>query len=82
LAAHPNLRIFITHGGLLSTQEALNRGVPVIGIPIFADQDVNMKKAELSGYGITVNFRNLTTESISSAIKEVLENPRYVQKLL
>ncbi|PSN51259.1 hypothetical protein C0J52_11767 [Blattella germanica] len=80
ILAHPNLRIFITHGGLLSTQEALNRGVPVIGIPLFADQDENMKKAELSGYGIIVSFRTLTTESISSAIKEVLENPRYANQ--
>lgn len=36
--AHPNIKLFITHGSLLSTQESIYFGKPVIGIPIFGDQ--------------------------------------------
>ncbi len=37
-AAHKNTKLFITHAGLLSTQESIYHGVPMLGIPIFADQ--------------------------------------------
>lgn len=38
ILAHPNVKVFITHGGLMSTQEGVYRGVPFFGIPIYADQ--------------------------------------------
>lgn len=38
--AHPNVKLFITHGGLLGTTEALVEGIPLLGIPIFGDQKV------------------------------------------
>ena len=74
--AHPNVRLFITHGGLLSTQEAINRGVPIVGIPVFGDQETNMKKAQSAGIGVLLEYKNVTTESVKWAITEVLENPR------
>lgn len=36
--AQNNTKLFITHAGLLSTQEAVWYGVPMLGIPIFAEQ--------------------------------------------
>lgn len=38
LVAHKNTKLFITHSGLMSSQEAIYHGVPMLGIPIFADQ--------------------------------------------
>ena len=40
ILGHKNIRVFITHGGLLSTQEAIYHGVSLLGLPLFADQDV------------------------------------------
>jgi glucuronosyltransferase len=75
IAAHPNVRLFITHGGLLSTQEAVNRGVPLLGIPIFGDQSLNMGRAVSAGFGLKIEFDNVTTESLTWAIREIIETP-------
>lgn len=40
ILAHDNVKLFVTHGGLLSCIESIYRGKPVVGIPIFADQMV------------------------------------------
>ncbi|PSN29441.1 UDP-glucuronosyltransferase [Blattella germanica] len=76
ILAHPNIRLFITHGGLLSTQEALDRGVPVVGIPVFADQFLNSNRAVLAGYGIRLDYSNVTEESLLWAVKEVIDHPK------
>jgi glucuronosyltransferase len=59
-------------------QEAINRGVPLLGIPIFGDQNLNMERAVSAGYCVMVEFSNVTEESLTWAIREILENPRYV----
>jgi glucuronosyltransferase len=74
--AHRNVRLFITHGGLLSTQEAIHRGVPLVGIPIYADQRGNIARIVSFGAGIKVDFENITMESVTWALNEVLNNQR------
>lgn len=38
ITGHENTKLFITHGGLLSTQEAIYNAVPMLGIPVLVDQ--------------------------------------------
>jgi len=76
-SAHPNVRLFITHGGLLSTQETIHWGIPVVGIPLLGDQKLNMARAVAAGYGVQLDYANVTAESLDWALKEVLENSRY-----
>ncbi|GFG31351.1 hypothetical protein Cfor_12920 [Coptotermes formosanus] len=77
ILAHPNVRLFITQGGLLSTQEAIDRGVPIVGIPIHADQRYNLARVVSFGIGIQLDFENITTESVMWALNEVLNNQSY-----
>ncbi|XP_066259819.1 UDP-glycosyltransferase UGT5-like [Euwallacea similis] len=79
ILAHPNMRLFITHGGLLSTTETIYHGVPILAIPIFADQHSNAAKAVDGGYGLQLKYldSNFTEERLEYLIKELLNNPKY-----
>ncbi|XP_045503984.1 UDP-glucosyltransferase 2-like [Colias croceus] len=80
ILAHPNLKLFITHGGQLSTTEAIHFGVPVIGIPTMGDQHINMRTVVQKGFGITVNLAENMAADLYKAIKEVSANPIYKRK--
>jgi glucuronosyltransferase len=60
----------------LSLLEAVTRGIPVVGIPLFHDQNLNMARAVSAGYGLKISFNNITTESLTWAIQEAIESPK------
>lgn len=68
------MKLFITHGGLLGTIESLYRGVPVLGIPVFFDQLMNMRNAERLGVGISVPYKEFTEEKFFNAINRMLRD--------
>ncbi|GBP42194.1 Ecdysteroid UDP-glucosyltransferase [Eumeta japonica] len=78
ILAHPNCILFVTHGGMLSTTEAVHFGVPIIGIPVIGDQHNNVKKAVRKGFAMKVDLSYDTPKELKSAIEEVLSNPRSV----
>ncbi|KAG5871164.1 hypothetical protein JTB14_016314 [Gonioctena quinquepunctata] len=76
---HPNTKAFITHGGLLSSLETVHYGVPIIGIPVYGDQKSNIARAVQNGYAISIPFSELSEDKLVQAMKEVLENPKYLK---
>lgn len=67
----------MTHGGLLSTQEAIYHGVPVLGLPFINDQLLNMDKAVHDGYALQLRWGELDEERLHGAVEELLFNPAY-----
>ena len=66
----------MTHGGLLSNEEAIYHGVPLVGIPVFGDQDWNMKHSEQLGFARTLELRDFTEEAVLAALDEIINEPR------
>lgn len=75
--AHPNIKLFITHGGMLGTLEALYYSIPVLGIPFWGDQERNMECYTTTGWALSMSYNNLTDESFGWAINEILSNPMW-----
>jgi glucuronosyltransferase len=73
---HPNVRAFITHGGLMGTMEAVFSGVPMVAIPLFGDQFHNVKNFEDEGIAVKLDHMTITKEKVLRALREVLDNPR------
>lgn len=80
ILAHPNCVLFITHGGLLSTSEAVHYGKPIIGIPVFADQFANVQRAVEKGFARKVDLTYTMDADFKVQIEKILGNPSYAQK--
>ncbi|KAF5287369.1 hypothetical protein FQA39_LY15972 [Lamprigera yunnana] len=78
---HPNIKLFITQGGLQSTEEAIYARVPIVVLPFFGDQEFNAKTIQSRGFGLMVNYRTLKKEEFKEAILEVINNPTYKDKV-
>jgi glucuronosyltransferase len=72
---HPNVRAFITHGGLMGTMEAVYSGVPMVAIPLFGDQFHNVRNFEDEGIAVKLDYMSLTKDKVLTALREVLDNP-------
>jgi len=62
----------------MSTIESIDRGVPIIGIPIFSDQPMNIRNAVHAGIGLRLDFDDITEDGLYTTIREVVDNPRWV----
>ncbi|XP_026314402.1 UDP-glucuronosyltransferase 1-7C-like [Hyposmocoma kahamanoa] len=80
ILAHPNIRLFITHGGALSTFEAIHYGVPLLAVPVFGDQPVNARRAEQAGYARVVPFEPTFAPKLEIALTEMLRNDSYYHR--
>lgn len=72
------MKAFITHGGLMGSMEAIYFGIPMIGIPLFGDQYMNIRKA--ANMKIAVNLESIddvTEENLYNAINTVLHDETY-----
>ncbi|KAK4881464.1 hypothetical protein RN001_004783 [Aquatica leii] len=74
---HPNVKLFITQGGVLSISEAVYHHVPIIGIPVMSDQRSNIKRMVSKGCGLLIEFKDASKKDFLTAILEVINNPKY-----
>lgn len=77
LIAHPKTRVFISHCGLLGVIEAVVSGVPVLGVPMFADQPLNVAALKDKGVALSVDYNNISVNSLSDALNTLLHDTGY-----
>ena len=81
LIAHPNLKVFVTHGGIGSLTEAIYHKATLVGIPFAQDQKPNLIRAEKNGYAILLDYGTITEEIITTAVQKAMESPEMAAAL-
>jgi MGT family glycosyltransferase len=70
-------KLFITHGGMNSTNEGFYFGVPLIVIPQSADQPIIAGQVANIGAGIKLQMQSLTASQLLEAADHVLNTPSF-----
>ncbi|XP_031770384.2 UDP-glycosyltransferase UGT5-like [Galleria mellonella] len=84
LLRHPKVKLFITQGGLQSTQEAIFAGVPLLGMPLNIDQFYNVENYIRLKIGLRQDLKTLNEEKFGETILTLLNDKSYrdnVQRL-
>ncbi|KAM8801685.1 UDP-glucuronosyltransferase 2A3-like isoform 1-T1 [Rhynchonycteris naso] len=82
LLGHPKTKAFITHGGINGIYEAIYHGVPMVGVPMFADQHDNIAHMKAKGVAVEVNLHTMTSADLLNAVRTVINDPSYKENMV
>jgi N-glycosyltransferase len=69
--------LFVTHAGFGGVQEALAAGVPMVALPLYAEQPANARRLAELGLGMALDAYASDAASIAAACRKVLDDPAY-----
>ena len=73
----PYCDLVLTHGGSGTVMTALSHGLPMVIVPVSADQPENALRCEQIGVARVVPPDNRTPDAFRKAVRDVLQNPGY-----
>ncbi|KAJ0171756.1 hypothetical protein K1T71_012519 [Dendrolimus kikuchii] len=82
LLRHPKIKLFITQGGLQSTDEAISAGVPLIGVPMLGDQWYNVEQYVRHKIGARLDLETLTKDKFKDTIQMVIGDESYKNNII
>lgn len=80
ILAHKNIVLFITHGGVFGTQEGIYHGVPMLFIPVYADQFRNAQRCVDAGYAELLRFVDVTTNAVVEKLRALFNDSKYTHR--
>ncbi|MGW4528062.1 nucleotide disphospho-sugar-binding domain-containing protein [Amycolatopsis sp. NPDC004378] len=75
LAVLRRSRVFVTHGGMNSTMEAIAAGVPMVVVPQMAEQAMTAERVARLGLGVRLDPVDVTPARLASAVRFVADDP-------
>jgi hypothetical protein len=67
----------VCHCGFGTTLGAITNGVPIVAVPLFADQPFNARRVHETGAGILVDGGGKDGDALRAAVTRILEDPSY-----
>lgn len=77
LLAHKNTRLFVTHCGNNGQYEALLNAVPMVGLPMFAEQFHNAYRLSARGFGVSLNYNSFSADQLFDAMRTAIDNATF-----
>jgi UDP:flavonoid glycosyltransferase YjiC (YdhE family) len=71
--------LVICNGGSLTTYQALDAGVPILGVCSNMDQLLNMSAIERLGAGLSLRAARVRPAQLREAVRKLLDTPSYAQ---
>ncbi len=78
----PHASVIVSHGGSGTVRDGLAGGVPLVVLPLFADQPYNAERVHAVGAGIGLPMRDAGVPGLPGAVQAVLREPRYKAKAM
>ncbi|XP_050427336.1 UDP-glucosyltransferase 2-like [Adelges cooleyi] len=75
---HPNVKLYIGHGGMSGVYEAVDAGVPMLGFPIVSDQPRNIASLVDAGMAITLDLMSVTETLIFDSADKLINDKKYL----
>jgi MGT family glycosyltransferase len=75
----PRCDLVVTHGGTGTVMSALSHGLPMVIVPVSADQPDNARRGERLGVATVVTPNRRTPSAFRDAVRVVLGDPGYRQ---
>ena len=69
--------LYICHGGMCGTREALYCGVPMIVIPLISDQFTVADAVVASKVGLMLDINQISIEQLRETVCEIFSNSTY-----
>ncbi|XP_039494879.1 UDP-glycosyltransferase UGT5 [Drosophila santomea] len=82
ILAHPNVKLFITHCGIMSVIEAAYYATPVLGLPSFYDQFINLEVMKEEEAALELNINSLTVQELKDTVESLINQPKYRENAL
>uniref|UniRef100_A0A8C8SGI2 UDP-glucuronosyltransferase n=1 Tax=Pelusios castaneus TaxID=367368 RepID=A0A8C8SGI2_9SAUR len=82
LLGHPKTKAFITHGGTNGIYEAIYHGIPIVGIPMFADQPDNIAHMKAKGMAVELDLNTMKAQDLIDALNTVINNSSYKENAM
>lgn len=74
ILSHPSTALYLAHCGASSTMEAAFHGVPVVAMPICADQIGNGRRLEAAGVGVFLDKDRFTSQELFAGIAGIMRD--------
>ncbi|XP_041857089.1 UDP-glucuronosyltransferase-like [Melanotaenia boesemani] len=82
LLAHPNAKVFITHGGTHGIFESICNAVPMLMFPLFGDQRDNVNRMVARGVAEKLSIYDMTNETLVAALRKIIQDKSYKDRMM